>query len=361
MKVVEDRWVKPFGTGISCIDTVDGECPRGLSLEECVQKCEASPYCNAGYHVSFRDIPLSSYCAPLNTIFYQNANFLDNVISPQNKTRLSADNGIDVRVFYNPQRFPDNVNLMDTPYLFFSNTCFLVQDRGALGKYYLHSDFVFYPLPATAMSVVLGQSGTLLTDFDLRITTASELYFIKNNEFSVLFFDRNLHTFSWTPYSGTPYSYAFRDHSPGFVNEKEGFQLFNAKHQEYLSVDPSTNKMVWSKEKPVYPLSFELDPTSRVNQLSRTRWNDVPRVFPDFWNFVNEKQVPQFLCDNFSNCTVRTASPLVTKGAWTTTMAMVVLTAILLLTVLVIFVVAPGKAKSETARNKISMPSPSST
>jgi len=357
MKVVEDRWVKPFGTGISCIDTVDGECPRGLSLEECMKKCEASPYCNAGYLVSFRDIPLPSYCAPLNTIFYQNANFLDNVISPVNRTRLSADNGIDVRVFYNPERFPDNVNIMDTPYLFFSNTCFLVQDRGAQGKYYLHSDFVFYPLPATAMSVVLGQSGTLLADFDLRITTASELYFIKNNEFSVLFYDREAHLFSWMPYSGTPYSYAFRDHPSGFVNEKEGFQLYNVKHEQYLSVDPSTNKMVWSADKPAYPFSFELDTTSRVNQFSRTRWNDVPRVFPDFWNFVNEKQVPQFLCDNFSNCTVRTASSLETKGVWVTTVVMGVLTTVVFLTVLVICVVVPGGATPERPRNKISMPS----
>lgn len=346
MKIVKDYWVKPFGTAISCIDTVDGECPRGLSVDECIQKCEASPYCNAGYHVSFQDLPLQSYCVPLNTTFYQNANFLDNVISPNNKTRLSADNGVDVKVFYNPQRFPPDVHIVDTPYLFFSNTCFLVQDRGALGKFYLHSDFTFYPIQATAMTVVLGQEGTLLTEFDLRITTGSGVYFINNNEFSVLYYDRDARTFSWIPYSGSPYSYAFRDHPPGFVNEKEPFQLYNILHQKYMSVEEGTNKLVWSDEKPVYPLSFELDPTSRVNQFSRTNWKDVQRLFPRVWKFVNEERIPQFLCENFSNCTVRTAKNLpTTKTSWKTTLVMAVLTGLLWLTIVLWVVLRAGERR----------------
>jgi hypothetical protein len=353
MKLLDGHWVKPFGTGISCIDTIDAECPRGISLEECMKQCEESPYCNAGYHVSFDEIPLPSYCVPLNTIFYQNSNFLDNAIAPTNKTRLSADNGIHVHVFYNPDRFPADENLMNTPYLFFSNTVYLVQDRGAQGgKYYLHSDFAFYPIQETAMTVVLGQENTLMTDFDLRLTTSSRLYFIKNDEYSILYYDREAYEFSWRPYSAIAYTYAFRDHPQGFVNEREPFQLFNGNHQQYLTVDHHTNRLVWSKDKSPYPLSFELDPTSPVNQFSRTNWKEVPRTFPQIWDSLNQKRIPQFLCENFNNCTTRTAQPL-SPPFWIYLTAMVGTLVILVSIVSLIALRAARKTtKAKTLKNK---------
>jgi hypothetical protein len=318
MKRLEGHWVKPFGTGMSCIDTVDAECPRGLSVEECMKQCEDSPYCNAGYHVSFDNLPLETYCVPLNTVFYQNSNFLDNVIDPNNNTKLSEDHGVHVQVFYNPERFPPNVELTNTNYLFFSNTCFIVQDRGDKGKYYLHSDFAFYPIQETAMSVILGQSGTLLFDFDLRITTASSLFFINNDEFSVLSYDIAKQTFSWNPYSGvfTPenHRYSFEDHPEGFVNEKEPFQLYNSIHAQYLSVDLDSQKLVWSKNKSLFPFSFELDPSNMVNEFSRTNWKDVPLLFPKVWKHQNE-QFSDFLCSNFRNCKNRQASPTPHHGS----------------------------------------------
>lgn len=347
MKVLDGYWVKPFGTGMSCIDTVDAECPRGLSLEECMKRCEDSPYCNAGYHVSFDDLPLQSYCVPLNTIFYQNSNFLDNVIAPHNSTRLSADNGIHLRVFYNPERFPPDTNLLDTPYLFFSNTCFLVQDRGSLGRFYLHSDFTFYPFRETAMTVVLGQEGTLFFDFDQRITSRSSVYFIKNNEYSVLYYDRDTGVFSWRPYSASAYTYAFRDHPDGFVNEQEPFQLFNTRHDQFLSVDLTTNKLQWSDHKARYPLSFELDPTSVVNQFSRSNWKEMPRLFPQFWESLNEKQIPQFLCENFKNCLDRTAPPLpLPRAVWIVVLILGILTILVwLLIIVLVFTTQKGQGK----------------
>ena len=87
MEKIPGYWVKPFGTGMSCIDTIGGECLRGLSVEECMRVCENSPLCSAGYHYSF---PGSvSYCVPLNTTFYWNSDFRRQLLDPSvQKPRL---------------------------------------------------------------------------------------------------------------------------------------------------------------------------------------------------------------------------------------------------------------------------------
>lgn len=306
MKILDGYWVKPFGTGISCIDTIDAECPRGISLEECMKRCEDSPYCNAGYHVSFKDLPLDSYCVPLNTVFYQNSNFLNNIIAPNNSTRLSRDNGIDVRVFYNNKRFPDDVALTNTPYLFYTNSCFLVQDRGKNQKYYLHSDFAFYPLQETAMPVVLGEASSLLVDFRTRLNRDSRLLLFKNDEFSTLYFDPDEQKFLWRPYSSVNQTYEFiTDHD--FINTGEPFRLFHRRRGMYLSTDEK-NRLVWSAKKPEWPFVLEIDPGSTTNQISRALWKDVPRLFPDSWKKLNDVMVPSFLCRNFLRCQDKTAA-----------------------------------------------------
>lgn len=334
MKILDGYWVKPFGTGISCIDTVDAECPRGISLEECMTRCEDSPYCNAGYHVSFKDLPLESYCVPLNTVFYQNSNFLNNIIAPDNSTRLSRDNGVDVRVFYNDKRFPDDVSLASTPYLFYTNSCFLAQDRGKNQKYYLHSDFTFYPLQETAMPVVLGEASSLLVDFRTRLNRDSRLVLFKNDEFSTLYFDPDEQKFSWRPYSSLNQSYEFITDRE-FIDAGQPFYLFQQRRGIYLSTDEK-NRLVWSTKKPEWPFLFEINPQDKTNQVSRALWNDVPRLFPDSWKKLNDVMVPTFLCRNFLRCRDRTAAiPLSTHRTRTMMVVLGTLTVLVWIAIVV--------------------------
>jgi hypothetical protein len=60
-----EQWVKPFSSQISCIDTVDAVCARGLSVDECKKKCNDSKYCLQGYHVKLPN-DKESYCLALN-------------------------------------------------------------------------------------------------------------------------------------------------------------------------------------------------------------------------------------------------------------------------------------------------------
>lgn len=310
MRVADNSWVRPFGTGMSCIDTVDAECPRGVSLQECMDVCEKSPLCNAGYHVSFDHLPLESYCVPLNTTMYQNTNFLDSVIEPNNKTRLSADNGINVRVFYNENRFSDQTDLHKTSNLYFANTCYLIQNRGTEGQYFLQSDFSVNPIKETAMTVTLGQGYSPIIYFDTRISTESHILFFKNNEFSVLSPDPETNKITWLPFSTNGASFEFRDHPFGFVNENDPFQLFFPPFQRYLTTDDKNNRLTWSTEPSLYPFSLQLDPTNKLNQFTRANWNDVPRLFPKVWKNINDVVVPTYLCDNFADCTARRATAL---------------------------------------------------
>lgn len=61
------KWVKPFSTGLSCPDTVDGECLEGMSVNECYEYCRAHPLCNEGYHIEFGE---ERYCVPLNGLLH---------------------------------------------------------------------------------------------------------------------------------------------------------------------------------------------------------------------------------------------------------------------------------------------------
>jgi hypothetical protein len=309
MKFVDGFWLRPFATGMSCIDTIDAECPRGLSLEECVRVSEQSPLSNAGYYVSFDHLPMESYCVPLNTVFYQNSNLLDSLIAPNNKTRLSEDNGVHVTVFYNEHRFPENSQLDQTPFLYFSNTCYLCQDRGDNGTLYLHADFRFYPVRETAMTVTLGQVQSPVFSFDTRVNTESNIVLFKNIDFSLLFPSRKTETFSWVPFSSNDRHYEFVDHAYDFINEHDPFYLYYPPLEKYVTVNKDY-EMTVNSSKPLYPFFFELDPSSRDNQYSRANWKDVPRLFPEVWKNLNEEIVPGYLCENFADCTARTTQPL---------------------------------------------------
>lgn len=306
MKILNGYWVKPHGSGMSCIDTIHGECLYGLSLQECLQECEDSPFCHAGYFIDFKGLPLQSQCVPLNTIQYQNSNFLDSIIDTTNKTRLSSDNGIRVVPFYNEKRYPPDTDLLREPFIFYSDTCFFAQDRGDAGYYYFHSDFSFLPIEQTAMPLLLGEDSSLLFDFDTRISVQSNILFFKQDEITLLSFHGD---WSWKPYGKNNLSFSFVvDQSDlYFIDYEKPFWLLNKKRNLYLDTD-NTNRLCFSVEKPRYPFFFRFDPYNKTNQVTRINWAKRPLVFPQEYRAFQDS-MEQFLCSNFPYCEKHTAQP----------------------------------------------------
>lgn len=112
--VLENTLVKPFATLISCRDTINGECSRGGTLEECIQECREDPFCACGYYLEPSDKNKKSYCAPLNSILLKNMNLMWNIYDV--KTDPTKDLWKRTTVFFKPNIYPpnppDNVILM---------------------------------------------------------------------------------------------------------------------------------------------------------------------------------------------------------------------------------------------------------
>lgn len=104
METSTDNWVKPFSTGMSCVDTVTGECLRGLSADECAQFCDDHDMCAYGYHVKLPN-EKKSYCVPLNNLPYMdNTNLFYSSRYSKDGARLFSPNiGVEMTTFYNPE------------------------------------------------------------------------------------------------------------------------------------------------------------------------------------------------------------------------------------------------------------------
>ena len=106
--------LKPFGYGTSCIDCINGECVRNVSVEECKKICEESNWCGCGIHVDFLNRSIPNYCLPLNTIKYKNNPIISSMISTdKNGTFLSRENGVDITFFREEKQFPLNQKVYD--------------------------------------------------------------------------------------------------------------------------------------------------------------------------------------------------------------------------------------------------------
>jgi hypothetical protein len=96
----EMRWVKPFSSGLSCLDTVDGECLRELDADECEEYCRQHPFCDAGYHVKFSN---QQYCIPLNglTTFGRREAFNRSTFPASQSVFFHPDIGVAIHTFQN--------------------------------------------------------------------------------------------------------------------------------------------------------------------------------------------------------------------------------------------------------------------
>jgi hypothetical protein len=107
MIIDKEYSLKPFGSGTSCIDCINGECIRNISMEDCKEICEKSNWCGAGIHVDFKNKSIPNYCLPLNTIDYKNRPITTSLISTEkNGTYLSREEGVDITFFRDNNMFP---------------------------------------------------------------------------------------------------------------------------------------------------------------------------------------------------------------------------------------------------------------
>lgn len=104
--MTDKRWLKPFSTGLSCFDTVDGECLTTFETkEECEKYCTEHPFCDTGYFVQYAD---KKYCVPLNGLNSFGArNAFERSLFPSNESIFfHPDIGVSMNVFNDKKKIP---------------------------------------------------------------------------------------------------------------------------------------------------------------------------------------------------------------------------------------------------------------
>lgn len=106
--MTDKRWLKPFSTGLSCFDTVDGECLTTMETEEeCERYCSEHPFCDQGYFVEYAD---RKYCVPLNGLTaFGGRNAFDHSLFPPNESIFfHPDIGVSMHVFQGKKNIPSH-------------------------------------------------------------------------------------------------------------------------------------------------------------------------------------------------------------------------------------------------------------
>lgn len=104
--MTDKKWLKPFSTGLSCFDTVDGECLTTLETEEdCEKYCAEHPFCDTGYFVKYAD---KKYCVPLNGLnaFGARNEFERSLFPSEDSIFFHPDIGVSIKVFNDKKKIP---------------------------------------------------------------------------------------------------------------------------------------------------------------------------------------------------------------------------------------------------------------
>lgn len=212
MKIDTKYSLKPFGTGTSCLDTIDGECKRGLTVEECMSICEKSDMCGCGIHVDIkgRNPSIPSYCLPLNTIQYKNRPLATSLISTENNgTILSKENNVDITFFREEEQFPSVEETFQQlkSDLIFNNDIVLIAFEAKDKKdgklqlqvippsYNIFSKYIF-----TNSYIILRTVDFSVSD-TIRVHNKEIVYFFYENTSLVLTYDFEKKSFIWENYT----------------------------------------------------------------------------------------------------------------------------------------------------------------
>jgi len=198
------RWVKPFSTGMTCIDTINGECIRGLSKEDCFKVCQDSPFCDYGYHVQL-PFQSQSYCVPLNNLaHWDNPSVFENSLFPPTQSNIFHPSlHVHISSFYTPtNRLEEslknitqlNINLIKIQ---------LSNEKNELQDYYLYPDLSFGTEIDDAVQIVCFKDYPIPSS----ISTANEIIrngnvvFLKNHSLNRIILVIDQFDFGFMPYS----------------------------------------------------------------------------------------------------------------------------------------------------------------
>lgn len=189
MEFDTSRWVKPFSTGMTCIDTITGDCPRGLTKDECKKMCEDSERCDYGYHV---DMPNTSksYCVPLNNLVHWDYPpiFPMSMIEPSESSMLHPSVGVKVTPFMDKAAVEvDPLSVYDITQLGIYLLQYFPPTTGPQGSpstiLYLYDDMTFGPEVDKAVQLVVFKDDPVTSSVSTKEPTIrnGNVVFLKNH------------------------------------------------------------------------------------------------------------------------------------------------------------------------------------
>lgn len=147
-KILDGYSFPPFGHPYDCADTIHTQCYKDISLDDCINLCDESDECDAGYYLerasSFGDNNNSynnSYCFPLRTDVDKES---DPVMNIKPKQDYGLNDNVDATVFINQDVYPyppDTANMV-----YYQDTILLknVERDLQLSTTSREEDFIFF-------------------------------------------------------------------------------------------------------------------------------------------------------------------------------------------------------------------------
>lgn len=272
-------WLKPFGTEITCIDSMDQVCSTDLSLEACQQSCEKDPFCQGGYYLTYPDGKRSS-CIRLNrTHTWANTHLLTNLLEGDNESPLSISKGFQMSIFYNPYRFPLSKDLPSDfdSFLFSGAVVFLVWDQ----RFYMDTQLQFQPSLALSNSFSVRLAFSVPMHFLTRLHIDHSLNLYQKD--SIIRLAEYQGSFLWQPLVGSNVStihVRMVNPDQSWINEKIPFYLEfttveNPDQFFYMEVEESTMTLRLTKKKPQKTFSFLLDSENSINQYRKQKFQTI--------------------------------------------------------------------------------------
>ena len=307
-------WLKPYGTEITCIDSMDQVCHSNLTLNECKKSCEDDPYCQGGYYLTYPDGKRSS-CIRLNrTHTWANTHLLSNLLDGNNDSPISIANGFQMSVFYNPFRFPLSKDLPSdfSTFLFSGAVVFLVWDQ----KYYMDTNLQFQ------------LSQTLSNSFSIRLAFSVPMHFLTrlHKDHSLNIYQKNSilrlaeyqQSFLWQPLIGSHVSTIqtlMVDPNQEWINENIPFYLLYTtiefpNQPFYIDVDESTMILRLTHQKPKKTFSFLLDPDNFINQYRNQNFKNINPTHPQLDKESNDIFINPFFDHYFPTLSAYHASSI---------------------------------------------------
>lgn len=148
LQVLPNTLLKPFGTLISCRDTVESECPRSMTLSQCTEYCEKNPFCACGYFIQPKGD--KSYCVALNSALLKNMNLHLNTY-PLEKDP-TAHLWKESAVFFRPSIYPMQTDTRTI--IMQKDICHLIYVSKNT-NYYMQNDFSFLKNGSSSAAKIL--------------------------------------------------------------------------------------------------------------------------------------------------------------------------------------------------------------